>query len=290
MAEPPSAPDPSSILDVSHDASRLAELTLAEDGARDLTSELTAAAGRTAARIRCRERAVAAGAVYGSALVERAGCTVEWHVADGAHVGAGDVVGTVTGAVASVLKAERPLLNMLQRAYGIATATHRYVYAVAGTPCRVLHTRKTAPGLRVFDAAAVLAGGGRLHRLGLDRVVMLKDNHWEVLGRSADALDALVVEARRRGAEAVQVEVERADQVEAACGAGADRLLIDNQPPDAFRALAQRARALRSDIELEATGGITLENAAAYAAAGADFLSVGALTHSVRAVDLTLEV
>ncbi|MGD2136482.1 MAG: nicotinate-nucleotide diphosphorylase (carboxylating), partial [Gemmatimonadales bacterium] len=184
---------------------------------------------------------------------------------------------------------ERPLLNLLQRAYGIATATHGYVYAVAGTRCRILHTRKTAPGLRRFDVAAVLAGGGGLHRLGLDRVVMLKDNHWEALGGAA-VLEQLVTDARRRGAEAVQIEVERVDQAEAACRAGADRLLIDNQPPDAFRTLAERARALRPEIELEATGGITLENAAAYAAAGADFLSIGALTHSVRAVDLTLEL
>ena len=119
---------------------------------------------------------------------------------------------------------------------------------------------------------------------------MLKDNHWEALDRSGTSLEELMTRARSAGVEAVQVEVEQVAQVETACRAGADRLLIDNQPPDAFRKLAARARSLQPTIELEATGGITLENVAQYAAAGADFISVGALTHSVRAVDLSLEV
>jgi nicotinate-nucleotide pyrophosphorylase (carboxylating) len=278
-------------LDLDADASRLADLVLAEDGERDLTSELIRAQGRdVAAQIRCREDAVVAGTVYADAVAGRVGCGVDWNTGDGGRASAGEIVGTVRGDRGSVLRAERPLLNLLQRAFGIATATHRFVYAVAGTKCRILHTRKTAPGLRVFDAAAVVAGGGHLHRLGLERTVMIKDNHWEVLGASATCLAAVIAEARRRGTGAVQVEVERIDQVEAACRGGADRLLIDNQPPDSFRALAARARELAPRIELEATGGITVENAPNYAAAGADFLSVGSLTHSSRAIDLTLEL
>jgi len=277
--------------DVTADAARLAALLLSEDGSRDITSALTGADEiELAGRIRCREAIVMAGTPYAHAVAQLAGCSDTWHELDGVQVGGGEIVGEISGSATAVLRAERPVLNLLQRACGIASLTRRYVDAVAGTRCRVLHTRKTAPGLRLFDVHAVLAGGGQLHRLGLDRVVMLKDNHWEALGRTGTSLEALVTQARVAGAEAVQVEVEEVDQVETACRAGADRLLIDNQPPDAFRALADRARSLRPDIELEATGGITLENAARYAAAGADFVSVGALTHSVRAVDLTLEV
>jgi nicotinate-nucleotide pyrophosphorylase (carboxylating) len=211
-------------------------------------------------------------------------------VSDGAALGSGDAVGTVRGDAGTLLRVERPLLNMLQRACGIATATRRYVAAVAGTNCRILHTRKTAPGLRLFDVAAVLAGGGQLHRLGLDRIVMLKDNHWELLQAAGRDLAAIVKDARRHGALAVQIEVESGEQVDAACGAGADRLLIDNRSPEEFRDLATRARSHVPTIEIEATGGITLDTVRAYAAAGAEFVSIGALTHSVRAADLTLEV
>jgi nicotinate-nucleotide pyrophosphorylase (carboxylating) len=233
---------------------------------------------------------VAAGLVYGSAVADALGAEADWCVTDGAAVDAGSEVGTVSGDQAAILRAERPLLNLLQRAFGIATLTRRFVEAVAGTGCVVLHTRKTAPGLRRFDVAAVLAGGGGMHRLGLDRVVMLKDNHWEVLARSGGALEEVLARARRLGAAQVHVEVERIEQVDAACQAGADRLLIDNQPPPTFRRLAARARSLTPTVEIEATGGLTLDNAIEYARAGADHISVGALTHSVRAVDLSLEL
>jgi nicotinate-nucleotide pyrophosphorylase (carboxylating) len=164
------------------------------------------------------------------------------------------------------------------------------VHAVDGTNCRILHTRKTVPGLRVFDVHAVLVGGGELHRLGLDRVVMVKDNHWSALGQTADRLQAMVADARSRGVEAVYVEVESEDQVKLACKAGADRLLVDNRSPEEFGRLAELARRLAPAVQLEATGGITLENVRAYAEAGADFVSVGALTHSVKAVEVSLEV
>jgi nicotinate-nucleotide pyrophosphorylase (carboxylating) len=286
-----SQPETISQLDVTADAARLAALLLSEDGSRDITSALTGADEiELAGRIRCRESAVLAGTPYAHAVAQLAGCSVAWCERDGVQVAAGEVIGEVSGGATAVLRAERPILNLLQRACGIASLTRRYVEAVAGARCRILHTRKTAPGLRLFDVHAVLAGGGYLHRVGLDRVVMLKDNHWEALDRSGTSLEELMTRARSAGVEAVQVEVEQVAQVETACRAGADRLLIDNQPPDAFRKLAARARSLQPTIELEATGGITLENVAQYAAAGADFISVGALTHSVRAVDLSLEV
>jgi nicotinate-nucleotide pyrophosphorylase (carboxylating) len=182
------------------------------------------------------------------------------------------------------------MLNLLQRACGIATATRQFVDAVAGTSAHILHTRKTAPGLRALDIAAVLAGGGMRHRADLAHEVMVKDNHWQALRAGGGTLADALVRARDRNIAALQVEVESPEQVEEACAAGATRLLVDNQTPDTLRRWAQRARALRPMIEIEATGGITLENVRSYAEAGADFISIGALTHSVHAADLALEI
>jgi nicotinate-nucleotide pyrophosphorylase (carboxylating) len=201
----------------------------------------------------------------------------------------GASVGIVRGELADVLRAERPLLNLLQRASGIASATRSYVDAVQGTRTRILHTRKTAPGLRSLDISAVIAGGGHAHRIDLSHEVMVKDNHWEALARSGNTLEAALAEGRKRGLKALYVEIESLDQLELACAAGASRLLIDNQPPDTLRSWAQLARERAPAIEIEATGGITLSNVREYALAGADFVSVGALTHSVRAADISIE-
>ena len=182
------------------------------------------------------------------------------------------------------------MLNLLQRACGIATVTRAYVDAVAGTPCRILHTRKTAPGLRALDVAAVLAGGGTRHRFDLAHEVMVKDNHWQALRMEGNTLPAALAEGRRRGLASLQVEVESEGQLEEACAAGATRLLVDNQPPSTVQAWARRARELVRGIEIEATGGITLANVREYAEAGVDFVSIGALTHSVVAADIGLEI
>jgi nicotinate-nucleotide pyrophosphorylase (carboxylating) len=200
------------------------------------------------------------------------------------------VVGWISGELRHILRAERPLLNLLQRASGIATTTRSFVGAVEGTRCRILHTRKTAPGLRALDVAGVVAGGGSVHRLDLEHEVMVKDNHWQALGSRGIDLEHALAEARRSGITALYVEVESLTQLEQACAAGATRLLIDNQSPTTLRSWAEKARQLSRGIEIEATGGITLENVRAYADAGADFISIGALTHSVRAADLALEI
>ena len=205
-------------------------------------------------------------------------------------IDAGATAGIIHGSLASMLRAERPLLNLLQRACGIATLTRSYVDAVAGLPCRILHTRKTAPGLRALDISAVIAGGGARHRADLSHEVMVKDNHWQALERGGGDLARALGEARRLGISALYVEVESIEEVEEACRAGATRLLVDNQTPGMLRVWAGRARELRPGIEIEATGGITIENVRAYAEAGADYASVGALTHSVRAADLAVEV
>jgi nicotinate-nucleotide pyrophosphorylase (carboxylating) len=270
---------------------RIAALALAEDGPTDVTTAVTVPAGLEAqGRLEFRSGGVLAGAAFADAVAVRCDCRIEWGAADGRVLAPGSVVGAIHGPLARILLAERPLLNLLQRACGIAVATRRYAIAVAGTSCRILHTRKTAPGLRALDIAAVLAGGGHRHRADLTHEVMVKDNHWQALrasgGTLADALDR----ARGRGISALQVEVESPEQVEEACAAGATRLLVDNQTPETLRRWAERARRLRPGLEIEATGGITLDNVRGYAEAGADFISIGALTHSVQAADLALEI
>jgi len=276
---------------VTPDTERIAAVALAEDGATDITTVLTVPAGVSGeGRIEYRSGGVVAGAAYADAVARACECRIEWRAPEGRTVAAGTVAGVVHGPLGRILRAERPMLNLLQRASGIATATRAYVDAVAGTGSRILHTRKTAPGLRMLDVAAVLAGGGTRHRFDLAHEVMVKDNHWQALRREGNTLAAALADGRRRGVASLQVEVETEAQLEEACAAGATRLLVDNQPPATVRAWARRARELVPGIEIEATGGITLANVREYAEAGVDFVSVGALTHSVMAADIGLEV
>jgi nicotinate-nucleotide pyrophosphorylase (carboxylating) len=273
------------------DADRIAEAALAEDGEIDLTTTLTVSSGiKAEGLIEYRNGGTLSGTTYADAVARACGCTIEWKASEGARVRPGTVVGILRGELRSILRAERPLLNLLQRASGIATATRSFVAAVQGTRCRILHTRKTAPGLRALDVAAVVAGGGERHRTDLGHEVMVKDNHWQALERQERRLDAALSQAKQRGVTALYVEVESLEQLERACAAGATRLLVDNQTPETLRAWGDVARRRSPGIEIEATGGITLENVRAYAEAGADFISIGALTHSVRAADIALEI
>ncbi|HTC24876.1 MAG TPA: carboxylating nicotinate-nucleotide diphosphorylase [Gemmatimonadales bacterium] len=256
------------IPDFRADAERLAAIALAEDGPRDITSEVTVAAGaRATGSIDFRSAGLLAGRVYADAVARACSCAVDWRAAEGEPIPRHAVVGEIVGPLASLLRAERPLLNLLQRASGIATATHAYVGAVTGTRARILHTRKTAPGLRLLDVAGVLAGGGALHRLDLARTVMVKDNHWRALAAQGRPLRSALAEARARGVESLQVEVESEAQLQAACEAGATRLLVDNQSPETVQRWAMLARELVPGIEIEATGGISLDNVRAYALA-----------------------
>ena len=270
---------------------RIASIALEEDGERDITTAVTVPADLPAEGIvEYRSGGVLAGAAFADAVARACECRIDWRASDGDLASKGATVGIIHGTLARILRAERPMLNLLQRACGIATLTRSYVDAVAGTGCRVLHTRKTAPGLRALDITAVIAGGGVQHRADLGHEVMVKDNHWQALTRSGGDLARALADARSLGVSSLQVEVESESQVDEACRAGATRLLVDNQSPATVRAWGERARGLRPGIEIEATGGITLENVRAYAEAGADFVSVGALTHSVRAADLAVEV
>jgi nicotinate-nucleotide pyrophosphorylase (carboxylating) len=277
---------------VAADARRVAEVAVQEDGTRDITTDICVAKNQIATGvIEFRGGGVVAGLSYADAVASAVGLPpVNWYHATGAFLPAGATLGLLQGDMARVLRAERPLLNLLQRAVGIATTTRGYVDLVEGMNVRVLHTRKTAPGLRLLDITSVLAGGGHLHRLSLESIVMVKDNHWRALQANGRNLAGALETARAQGVSDCFVEVESAEQVIEACAAGATRLLIDNQTPETVRAWSREAKARRPDIDIEATGGITRENIRAYAEAGVDYISLGVLTHSVRAADVALEI
>jgi nicotinate-nucleotide pyrophosphorylase (carboxylating) len=218
---------------------------------------------------------------------------VSWAADDGDWVDASRPVGTVEGALASILVAERTALNFLTHLSGVATLTRRFVDAVAavGGGARIWDTRKTTPGLRALEKAAVRAGGGVNHRGNLSEWVMLKDNHLAHVG-----VEAAIKTARNRWpGRLVHVECESEAQVEAALAAGADAILLDNMAPDQVRScvvLAHDVAARHGGRRplLEVSGGVTLESVGAYAAAGADLISTGAITMSAPALDLALDV
>ncbi len=205
---------------------------------------------------------------------------------DGDAIAPGTVVARLQGPVCTLLTAERTLLNLLQRLSGVATLTRRFVEAVAGTRARILDTRKTTPGLRALEKAAVRTGGGVNHRFGLYDMIMLKDNHLTAMGGD---IAAAVAEARRRSGPAVRIEVETSSlsQVQAAVGAGADLVMLDNLPPDMMK---QCVDWVAGRVPLEASGGITLETVRRVAETGVDYISVGALTHSAPALDISMKI
>ena len=204
-------------------------------------------------------------------------------VADGTRLEAGDEVARVTGSLSSILIGERTALNFLQRLSGIATMTRRYADALAPYPnVTLLDTRKTTPGLRLLERAAVRAGGGTNHRDGLWDAILIKDNHVAAAGSVREA-----IELARKAAMPVEVEVETLDQLAEALDCGAEIVLLDNMPTEVMR---QAVEITAGRAKLEASGGMTLEGATAAARAGVDRISVGALTHSAPALDLSLEV
>ena len=208
---------------------------------------------------------------------------------DGAHVKPGDILGVVHGSVRGILLAERTALNLLQRMSGIATLTRQYVEAVAGTRTRITDTRKTAPGLRALDKMAVRLGGGVNHRFGLDDMVLIKDNHIAAAGSITGAVSRCMSSLRTRGL-ALPIEVETrnlAEVNEALRCQGITRIMLDNFPVDAMR---EAVALIQHRVEVEASGGITLESVRAVAETGVDLISVGALSHSVRALDISLEL
>lgn len=215
--------------------------------------------------------------------------TIDVHVGDGDEFAAGDVLASVSGSARSILTAERVALNFTQRMSGIATLTATFVRRIAGTKARIADTRKTTPGLRAFERHAVACGGGHNHRYSLSDAVMAKDNHLAVLQRSGADLATALRQAFSRLPHTthVVVEVDRLDQIEAVLDGGAHTVLLDNFSFDDLRAgvalIGDRAQA-------EASGGVDLDTVRGIAETGVDVISVGALTHSARALDLGLDV
>jgi nicotinate-nucleotide pyrophosphorylase (carboxylating) len=206
--------------------------------------------------------------------------------ADGALVQAGEVLGTLAGPARTLLAAERSLLNLLAHLSGVATATAAVVAAVAGTGAVVRDTRKTLPGLRAVEKYAVRCGGGANHRMGLSDGILVKDNHVAALGGVKVAVAVALRAAQARGLE-VEVEVDSLAELEEALAAGAHLVLVDNMALDEIAEAVKRAR--RAGAKVEASGGITLANARAFADLGVDFIAVGAVTHSAPALDVGLD-
>lgn len=208
---------------------------------------------------------------------------------DGSRLNPGDVIAQIEGSAGSILRGERTALNFLQRLSGIATETARYVEAVSGLKAKILDTRKTAPGLRALDKYAVRVGGGHNHRFHLGDGVLIKDNHLAALRSQGTGIREAIARARLRAPHSLKIEVEAGSLEEAkeALDAEVDALLLDNMPIEEMRRIVQMAK---GQALLEASGGITLANVRAVAETGVDLISVGALTHSTRALDMSLEL
>jgi len=273
-------------MDLASEIERNVAAALAEDvGAGDLTAPLTPA-GRTArAVVLCRQEAVVCGRPWFDACFRKldARVTVTWLVAEGTTVASGNRICEIAGEARALLTAERSALNFLQLLSAVATATRRHVEAVAGTRAKIVDTRKTLPGLRLAQKYAVRTGGGANHRLGLYDAMLIKENHIAAAGGIRRALAAAITGAPS-GAW-IQIEVETLDELKEALEAGAKMILLDNMNVDQMR---EAVKIAAGRAELEASGGITLENIRAIAETGVDRISIGALTKDIKAADFSM--
>jgi nicotinate-nucleotide pyrophosphorylase (carboxylating) len=283
------------------DLSALVRAALEEDRAFDdvTTLGIVTREARSRATITARQEGVIAGtepAAIAFRLLDP-DCHIEIQMADGVRVGAGDAVMTIDGSTRGLLAAERVALNFLQQLSGVATLTSKYVHAVKGTRARILDTRKTTPGLRVVEKQAVRAGGGENHRMDLAEMALIKDNHLAAVAGEVGVAVARMRQALPAGAE-VEVEADTLEQVRSAVAAGADRILLDNMSLEEMREAVELTSGLERPIRLgrdrpirlEASGGVTLATVRAIAETGVDDISVGALTHSAPALDLSLSI
>ena len=238
-----------------------------------------------------KEQGVLAGLSVAGAVFSRLDATVETSslLHDGSPLNMGDLIATVQGPVGGILSAERTALNFLQRMSGIATETAKYVKAVEDLNSRIIDTRKTAPGLRYLDKYAVRMGGGHNHRLNLADGVLIKDNHIAAARLDELSLSDLVNRAGETAPHTlkIEVEVETVEQAEEALNVGADIILLDNMPPEEMR---QAVTLAKGRALTEASGGVTLDNVREIAETGVDLISVGALTHSPKALDISLDL
>lgn len=206
---------------------------------------------------------------------------------DGAHVKPGDIAFVVEGSVRSLLQTERTMLNIMQRMSGIATMTAKYQSRLEGLKTKVLDTRKTTPGMRMLEKEAVRIGGGMNHRIGLFDMILIKDNHVDFAGGITQAVNAAKKYLAEKGKDLkIEVEVRNTDEINEALAAGVDRIMLDNFTPKRTREAVQ---IINGRVEIESSGGITLDTLRAYGETGVDFISVGALTHSVKGLDMSFK-
>jgi nicotinate-nucleotide pyrophosphorylase (carboxylating) len=271
---------------------RLVDVALDEDlrYGPDVTTESTILADQIAqAHVAAREPGVVCGGPVAFVVLEAVGFSlsgVELEVLDGALVEPGDVVMRLEGSLRALLVAERTLLNFMTHLSGVASATYAWSRALEGTNCRVRDTRKTTPGLRQLEKYAVRCGGGVNHRMGLGDAALIKDNHVAATG----SITAAINDVRRRFPDiSLEVECDTLEQVEEALSTGCSLILLDNMSVRQIGKAVELARPFL-DVRLEASGGLTLSGAAEVAATGVDYVAVGALTHSVRALDLGLDL
>ena len=279
--------------DLSQEIDLLISAALAEDlaGGDATTDALIPPTVGAEARIVAKAEGVLAGVEVALAVMKRVDADLDTriHLRDGAPLKSGDVIASVTGSASSLLKAERTALNFLTKLSGIATETNRYVQAVADKGTRILDTRKTTPGFRFLEKYAVLVGGGCNHRQNLSDAVLVKDNHIQVLreqGLSLKDIVGKVIQNAPRDLE-IEVEVENLDEVREALEAGAEALLLDNME---LEEMTEAVSLARGKARTEASGGVNLDNVRAVAGTGVGMISIGALTHSTKALDISLDL
>ena len=265
---------------------------LSEDlGRGDITTQACVTRNtRARGRFLAKEPMVVAGLEAAEAVFSTldSGQQLEAFASDGEEVEAGKVIARTSGFADVLLAGERVALNLMQRLSGIATLTRQYVRAIEGTDAQIVDTRKTTPGLRMLEKYAVASGGARNHRMGLDDGVLIKDNHIALAGGVGAAVER--ARATVGHLHKIEIEVSTEKDLREAIKSGADILLLDNLSPEETARMVALARELKPQVTLESSGGITLENVRAYAEAGVDLVSIGALTHSARAMDISFKI
>jgi len=274
-------------------ANNIIELALAEDtGWGDITSEiLIPPEQKGKASIVAKEEGILAGGDIARLVFLKVdpSLKIDLPIPDGEGIKAGDIVATISGSVASILKAERTALNFLSHLSGIASETARYVARTQGSAALITDTRKTSPGLRLLEKYAVRIGGGQNHRLHLGNGILIKDNHIAALRKLGMSLKDIVARARQnapRGAK-IEIEVNAISEALEAAQAGAGTIMLDNMSSDEIKRVVEL---IPEQVKLEVSGGIRLDNVRAVALTGVDFISVGAITHSAKALDFSLEL
>ncbi|MCH5219794.1 MAG: carboxylating nicotinate-nucleotide diphosphorylase [Muribaculaceae bacterium] len=272
----------------------LIDLAFAEDiGDGDATTLSTIPAeamGRQ--QLIIKEEGIVAGVEMAKRVFEKfdPALKVDVKIKDGSHVQPGDVVFVVSGPVRSLLQTERTMLNIMQRMSGIATTTARYQKELVGTGAKVLDTRKTTPGMRIMEKEAVALGGGTNHRIGLFDMILIKDNHVDFAGGITKAVDRAKQWCADHGKDLkIEVEVRNDEEIKEALTANVDRIMLDNFTPERTRDAVRLIRSIDPSVEIESSGGITINNLRQYGEAGVDFISVGALTHSVKGLDMSFK-